>query len=31
VAAVSAVAAVGFARTRPAAWSWAPATSPAPG
>jgi membrane-associated phospholipid phosphatase len=31
VAAVSAVAAMGFARTRPAAWSWAPATSPAPG
>jgi membrane-associated phospholipid phosphatase len=31
VAAVSAMAAVGFARTRPAAWSWMPATTPAPG
>jgi membrane-associated phospholipid phosphatase len=31
VAAVSAFAAVGFARTRPAAWSWAQAASAAPG
>jgi membrane-associated phospholipid phosphatase len=31
VAAVSGLAAVGFARTRPAAWSWTPATTPAPG
>jgi len=31
VAAVSAVAAVGFARTRPSAWSWMPAATPAPG
>jgi membrane-associated phospholipid phosphatase len=31
VAAVSALAAVGFARTRPAAWAWMPAASPAAG